>query len=166
MTGITGRVPRGLLAAAAWVLAVVVASGSAWYAVDRAGQAVTGPETAPGSPGPVDPSPAPSGASASATGVPTVTATSSPTPVPTDESTSGTTATRPTEGGTVAVSCSGQAASLVYATPAAGWSVEVRDTGPDRVRVRFELRGDGEEREVDLRAECPAGRPVFSVERS
>lgn len=161
MSGITGRVPRGVLVVAAWGLAVVVGSGSAWYAVDRAGQAVTRTDGAPAQPGP---SSAPSRPSRSPSDGPTGTA--SPSPEPTDTATSGATSTRPTDGGTVAVSCTGRAAELVYATPAAGWSVEVRDSGPDRVRVRFELRGDGEERELDVRAECPAGRPVFAVERS
>lgn len=163
MSGITGRVPRGVLVAAAWGLAVAVGSGSAWYAVDRAGQAVTRTDGAPAQAGP---SSSPSGASRSPSGGPTGTGAVSPTPQPTDAATSEATTTRPTDGGTVAVSCTGRTAALVYATPAAGWSVEVRDSGPDRVRVRFELRGDGEEREVDVRAECPAGRPVFSVERS
>jgi hypothetical protein len=164
MSRITGRVPRGVLVVAAWGLAVAVGSASAWYAVDRAGQAVTRTDGAPAQTGPSSSSP--SGASRSPSDGPTGTGTASPTPEPTDAATSGATSTRPTDGGTVAVSCTGQAAALVYATPAAGWSVEVRDSGPDRVRVRFELRGDGEEREVDVRAECPAGRPVFAVERS
>jgi hypothetical protein len=63
----------------------------------------------------------------------------------------------------VAVSCSGDAASLQYATPAAGWSAEVRDTGPDEVRVRFK-RGDGSgESKLDVRARCSGGSPTFSL---
>jgi hypothetical protein len=46
-----------------------------------------------------------------------------------------------TQGGVVVVTCAGDAASLAAASPAVGWTVDVRETGPERVEVRFELAG-------------------------
>lgn len=81
-----------------------------------------------------------------------------PAPAPAQQS-----GTRSTEGGTVAVSCSGGAVSLRYATPAAGWSAEARDTGPDEVRVRFKRGDRSGESELDVRARCSGGTPSFST---
>ena len=63
-------------------------------------------------------------------------------------------------GGTVAASCTGGAISLLYATPADGWTVEVGATGPERVEV--ELRQPGLETKVV--ALCSAGVPQHTVD--
>ena len=72
--------------------------------------------------------------------------------------------------GTVTVRCVGRRASLVSATPADGWRMEVKDRGPDRVRVELESRGesgeayDGDSDKADVRAECLGGSPRFRVD--
>lgn len=64
-------------------------------------------------------------------------------------------------GGRVTVSCRGSRASLVSATPADGWSVEVGSRGGEEVEVGFR-RSDSE---VQVQGRCDAGTPRFSVER-
>lgn len=63
-------------------------------------------------------------------------------------------------GGTVAASCTGGAISLLYATPADGWTVEVGAAGPERVEV--ELRQPGLETKVV--ALCSGGVPQHTVD--
>ncbi|MCW2598469.1 MAG: Septum formation initiator [Frankiales bacterium] len=62
-----------------------------------------------------------------------------------------------TAGGTVAVQCSGGRPSLIYAVPAAGWSVDKQESQPTGVEVRFRAdKGD-----VRLRIGCSStGQPV------
>ena len=43
-------------------------------------------------------------------------------------------------GGTVGADCRGSVIRLLYATPADGWTLEIKDTGPDRVEVEFNRR--------------------------
>lgn len=64
-------------------------------------------------------------------------------------------------GGRVTVSCSGSRASLVSASPADGWSVEVGRRGGEEVEVSFRRSGS----EVQVQGRCDAGTPRFSVER-
>lgn len=62
-----------------------------------------------------------------------------------------------TEGGSVAVQCTGTRPSLVYVLPASGWSVDEQESHADRVEVRF--RSD--EREAEISVVCSAsGTPV------
>jgi hypothetical protein len=54
------------------------------------------------------------------------------------------------------VGCSGDQASLVWATPAPGYVAEVHEGGPRKVEVRF----DSEEHESRLEVVCQGGAPV------
>ena len=65
-------------------------------------------------------------------------------------------------GGKVTARCSGGDISLVTATPAVGFSVEVKDGGPQQLIVEFE-RG-GSERESRVRAICVGQAPEFTRE--
>lgn len=65
-------------------------------------------------------------------------------------------ATYATQGGFVTVRCRGNAIQLVSATPRDGWRLDVKDTGPERVRVRF----IGTDRYVELFAVCKDGVPT------
>jgi len=169
---------RGLVIAA-WLLVVALGSSLTFLVVDRAGRAVLDPATAsngrlpeivpeatpdltPTGP-PITPTDVPT-ASSDAPGTPETAAPSAPAPTPTVP------ARQPvqrTEGGIVAVACTGTDVALSYATPATGWRMEVRDLGPAEVRVRFRIddgvsEGEGE---VDVRASCASGVPSFEVER-
>ena len=70
-------------------------------------------------------------------------------------------AARRTPGGTVVVSLQGERLSLASATPAAGFSVEVEEAGPDEVVVVFE-GGEGEE--IRVRASAEDDEILFEVE--
>lgn len=61
-------------------------------------------------------------------------------------------------GGQVGASCTGATITLLYATPADGWSVEVEHAGPAELEVEF-VRGGEDSR---LRAECVAGTPEIT----
>jgi hypothetical protein len=56
-------------------------------------------------------------------------------------------------GGTVTISYSPGVVNFVTAIPQAGYSTDVRETGPDRVRVRFE----SDTHTSDFRAEWEGG---------
>lgn len=58
-------------------------------------------------------------------------------------------------GGTVGVQCSGSAPSLVYATPADGYSLDERSIEGSKLEVRFES-GD---RRVKMTIRCANGQP-------
>lgn len=49
---------------------------------------------------------------------------------------------------------------LQAATPAAGYSVEIDDSGPDRVRVEFE----SEDADIRVEAEWEGGELVVSID--
>lgn len=70
-------------------------------------------------------------------------------------------AARQTRGGTVVVSLQGGRLSLVSATPAPGYSVEIVESGPDVVVVAFE---GAEDDEVRVRAFVSSGGVEFSVD--
>lgn len=61
--------------------------------------------------------------------------------------------------GKLTARCRGGRISLVAATPAVGYSVEIKDRGPEQLRLEFE--GGGTEQETSLRATCVDGRPEF-----
>ena len=63
-------------------------------------------------------------------------------------------------GGVVAVACTGDSISLLYATPSDGWTVDVGSAGPQRVEV--ELTQEGSETKVS--ATCVAGTPERSLQ--
>ncbi|HSF27226.1 MAG TPA: hypothetical protein VLC50_06885 [Actinomycetes bacterium] len=159
---------RRAMLVAIWLLAIAVGASLAWVAVDRAGRAVLDPSTAAGAlPVPTASPSAPSSITPLPTATPPVPRRPSVTPDPstTRASQPGPVArTQLTDGGTVAVTCRGGAAELSYATPRAGWLVELRDRGPREVRVRFERAGSGKHSHIDVRASCSEGSPAFDVE--
>jgi hypothetical protein len=61
--------------------------------------------------------------------------------------------------GSVTVLCDGSSISLQAASPANGYSVEVRERGPEDVDVRLE----SEDEETDVEVECAGGRAAFDV---
>ena len=67
-----------------------------------------------------------------------------------------------TAGGTVTIRSSPGIVNFVSAVPAAGYTVELRDSGPERVRVRF----DAGEQNIDFEAEWDDGRLEISSEES
>ena len=157
-----------LIGVSAWLLVVVVGSTMVWAVISRAGEGVVsaGPPSSSAQPT-TDPSKHP-------TKRPTITddptsaspsATGSPAPPPAAEPVR---RTWQGLGGTVVVSCTRAAVSLVGAQPDSGFSVEVHDRGPARVEVQFEGRDDdsggGDDDKTRVRATCAGGVPVFDID--
>jgi hypothetical protein len=71
------------------------------------------------------------------TAAPTRTAAPTTTRPPTTTTPAGNTYTYSPTGGTVAVRCSGNVVSLVYATPSTGWRIQTESTGPSVLQVQF-----------------------------
>lgn len=69
------------------------------------------------------------------------------------------TAYRTTPGGTVGVSVSGSAVTLLSAQPAPGYATDVEDDGPEQVEVEF----DGESAEYTVRARIVDGVLTWTV---
>lgn len=134
------RVTAGLVVLA-WCLAVAVAATAAWLVVDRAGISLLG-GSGPGLTGGV--------------GAGTATSTASSTA----SATAGPSASLATAGGRVTGSCTptGQI-SLGGAIPANGWSVEVNERGPQRLRVEFRSGS----KKVEVEGVCRAGVAVLTV---
>jgi len=115
------------------------------------------------------PTPSPTASAATTTPAPSASPTASPsvTDRPTPEPTTAITPNVPAAvartwsvtGGTVAASCTGSTISLLFATPADGWTVEVGGAGPERIEV--ELKRPGSERKVV--ALCAGGVPQQTV---
>jgi hypothetical protein len=148
---------------ATWLAVVVVCSTLVWAVISRAGEGVTSGET---------PERSESTSSPRNTGTPSTAPTISPSTAPNSSPPSpGETPPTPTAvertwsgvGGVVVVVCRGTAAELRAATPDDGFAVEVDDTGPDRVEVEFEGRGDSDAR-TRVRVECVEGEPSFEVD--
>ncbi len=146
-----------LVGAATWVGVVAVVAALVWVVITRAGAGVSD-DTGLGDTG----APAPIGTSSSRepsttpTRTPRPSASSTradPAPEPVQRSASGV-------GGTLTVRCTGRAADMVAATPSGGYAAEVKDAGPDRIRVEFET----ERSSTEIEATCPGGSPSFSVE--
>jgi hypothetical protein len=156
--------------AAAWVAALVLATVLTWQIVGLADSQV----------GDVPVAAAPTLPDASSTSIATTTSLAPDTTSPTTEATSPSTST-PTAtstppstetaaewsvrtvnsaGGTVVVRHRPGEVELQAATPASGFSVEIDDSGPDRVRVEFEAD------DADIRVEVrwQAGELEISVE--
>ena len=160
-----------MLAAVLWCLVVVVGAAVVWQAIDAAGRDIfsgdAGPVVTPTtSTTPSDDSPTPEAEPTRSTSVPSPTETTtraSPDPSPADPSTPST-QSRAWQGreGRVEVRCSGTDATLVSASPADGYAMEVDKRGPDEVRVEFS-RGD---QELRVEARCAGGVPAFEVDQS
>ena len=146
-----------VLAAGLWLAVVVVVSVVTWTVIDAAGRDVTARPTEP-TRRPASTTPAPRSS----------TVAPPPAAQPQERTWAG-------RAGSVTARCTGGTISLVSATPADGWRMEVEDRGPSRVRV--ELRsldrsredgddhsGSGDGDEVEVRAECSGGVPGFRVD--
>jgi hypothetical protein len=101
------------------------------------------------------------GSSGGGAPAPAPTRTAAPAPAPAPAPAGAVSRVASVTGGTLAVTCRGDAIELGYATPADGWSVRVDDTGPRRVRVRFEPAGEGEDQRLE--ATCSGGSPQIAV---
>ena len=155
------------LGVAAWAVVAVAGAVLVWGVISRAGDGVSSgiealpsaeptgePRNPSGSP---DRSPTGSPASPRGTASPgTSPATSSP-----PSSTAPVARTWHDSAGAVSAECRGATIGLTGSTAYSGYSLEVDERGPDRVRVEFET----EERRTRVEAECRDGVPVFSVAR-
>lgn len=143
--------------AAAWVLALVLATVLTWQIVGLADSqvgetpAAVAPTAIPSSTVPTTPSstaPLTTGDTTSTTGAASSSSSSTSSTSPSTPTTSQPTTaewsvrTINSPGGTVVVRYRPEQVELQAATPAAGFSVEVDDNGPDRVRVEFESGDD------------------------
>jgi len=162
-------VKRVLLFVALWAAATAVTGAAAWGAVRLAGE-----QTAEQAVRPMTARQVEALAASSTTGAATSTSTRpvNTSAVSTTTTAVGTTTTtaaeagpvvaaRQTPGGTVVVSLQGGRLSLVSATPAAGFFVEVEESGPDEVVVVFE---GGEGSEILVRASVEYDEISFEIE--
>ena len=159
-----------VLAAVLWCLVVVVGAALVWQAIDAAGRdiftgdpaPVVAPTTSTGPSGSTAAS-APSPTSSASASSPSGTATVDASPSPADPSAPGT-QSRAWQGreGRVEVRCSGTSASLVSATPADSYRMEIDKRGPEEVRVEFS-RAD---QELRVETRCTAGVPSFEIDQS
>ena len=147
---------RAVQLGALWVAATVLTGAAAWGAVQLAGEHTADSAVEPMSARQVE--------GLTTTTRPDSPATTVSSVVPGTSTTlpSGSTApaARQTRGGTVVVSRLGEALSLVGATPAPGYSVEVEEAGPEEVLVAFESEAD---EEVRVRAYLDDGEVAFEV---
>jgi cytoskeletal protein RodZ len=171
-----------LLVAAVWLAGAVAAVGTGLVAVNLVASQVGDPTVAPLSRNDVGQALAspsrPATASRSVTPAPatsTTTATSAtrgatttPTRRPTTPARSASqnpppaapqTRTFSSRGGSVGVRCDGASPSLVYASPANGYTVLERRSDGDRVEVRF-AKGGAEDEAARIRVGCVNGTPV------
>ena len=160
---------RALLFGALWLAATAATGAVAWGAVRLAGE-----QTAEQAVRPMTARQVEALAASSTTGAATSTSTRpvNTSAVSTTTTAVGTTTTtaaeagpvvaaRQTPGGTVVVSLQGGRLSLVGATPAAGFFVEVEESGPDEVVVVFE---GGEGSEILVRASVEYDEISFEIE--
>lgn len=160
---------RALLFGALWLAATAATGAVAWGAVRLAGE-----QTAEQAVRPMTARQVEALAASSTTGAATSTSTRpvNTSAVSTTTTAVGTTTTtaaeagpvvaaRQTPGGTVVVSLQGGRLSLVSATPAAGFFVEVEESGPDEVVVVFE---GGEGSEILVRASVEYDEISFEIE--
>jgi hypothetical protein len=177
------RVWRWLAAAVAWLLAVAIVAGVAWFAIASAGREVAGaddvvtlvdaaqpaPASATASSSAV-PTPAPSSTPlgavrpgpATRTGgdTPTQPGTGTPTGTPSVPGPSGgRTGTYSSAGGDLVVRCAGDEVTGWAMRPADGWRAEAAPCPGGELHVLF-VAGDG--RSVGVAAACPDGQPSFS----
>jgi septal ring-binding cell division protein DamX len=162
-------VKRVLLFGALWLAATAATGAVAWGAVRLAGEQTAEQAVRPMTARQVEALAASSTTATTGTTRPATASTSSTSPAVGTTSPAGASTTtaapavvaRQTRGGTVMVSLQGGGLSLVSATPAAGFAVEVEEVGPDEVVVVFE---GPEDDEVRVRAVVASGEVEFSVE--
>lgn len=137
-----------LVAALAWLVVVAFGTTMVWVVISRAGDVTpTVAEEPVGSASGETRTPSPS------------TEKPKPTKAPSSDSAQ---RTWHGAGGYVSATCQRSAISLDGAQADVGFTVEVEDRGPERLRVHFE--GQGEEgRETEVEAQCVDGVPDFTV---
>jgi len=151
------------LGVAAWVVVAVAGAVLVWGVISRAGDGVSsGIEALPSA----EPSGEPRSPSGSPDRSPTE-SSSSLRPTASSGTSSPPSSATPVartwhdSAGAVSAECRGATIRLTGSTAYSGYSLEVDERGPDRVRVEFET----EERRTRVEAECSGGEPVFSVDR-
>lgn len=102
-------------------------------------------------------------ASATSTTIAQVTTTTQP--PQTTTTVDGYTKTYDTAGGSVRINVSGESVTFAGATPLPGWTVELKDSGPEQVSVHFE-RNDDEEDEIEFKAKIDDGELKVSISGS
>ena len=163
-----------------WLATVAGVSVTAWVAIDRAGQDVTGAAvsslplaTVGGAAAPTTPAsgaqPKPSEKpEPSTTRKPSVTPqpSKSTTPAPPTSPATARDRTVRVAGGQISVRCTGATIRLRIAQPDNGWRVEVEHSGPAEIEVSFQ-RGDDDAGSVThVTAVCATGTPAFKVENT
>jgi len=162
------------LAVAAWLVVVIAGATLVWAVISQAGQGVVDddPDAAPAADGTNGASPSP-GDTFSSSPSPSRSPTRSPSGSPSGPSSgqssggapvTGTPVTRAWQGpaGYVAAECTGSVIRGAGSHPNPGWTIELDDNGPDRVRVEFES-SDGDQ-DVRVEAFCVDGVPTFQVD--
>lgn len=177
---------RRTLALMAWLLIVATSSTGVWAVISSAGEGVTAsrdvvprpvplPSSAPGTTAPQSPPTSPR--TPSTTSSPSTkdddreqpTRPARPTREPSGRDADPTPRPRPdrevrrtwdSAAGSVVVACNGGTISFRGAQANSGWSVDVRERGPEEVDVEFESSGDADD--VRVEASCVDGQPRFS----
>ena len=151
-----------VVAVVGWVVAVAVVGWLSWTAIAAAGREVVAP-VVPSTAAEVTrteadgtPTPTPSGPDPTAPSSSTTSSSTSPPPV----GPSPVAQTFSTRGGSVAVSCAGEALTVTYATPANGWRVKSEPESGSSAKVEFRSDDD----RVRLELTCAGGRPSGLVE--
>lgn len=131
--------PRVLAALVVWLAVVAGTSTLVWAVISRAGEdlASSRPPSATTAAVPSRPSESPS-------------------------SLLGTRRTWQGPAGLIIATCDRDAIRLVSAQPVTGFHAEVKDNGPKRLDVEFEVRGEGHGDDVTVIARCASGIPKFT----
>lgn len=185
MSGTPRTTRSPLLLAAVWLAGAVAAVGTGLVAVNLVSHQVGDPAVSPLSQGDVgkalaspsrsaaasptatapataSPSRTASGSArptATRTAAPPATRSSAPTSPPRTSAPAPQTRTFSSRGGSVGVRCANGSPSLVYATPANGYTVLERKEDADRVEVRFGKGGE-EDEAARIRVGCSGSTPV------
>ena len=161
------RPNRVLAGAGLWLLAVVTVAGLAWFAIDSAGDSVSGAQNVTVIPANADGTSLGSGRTGIGLAVgpdgsaPSSAAGTTTSPAVTPRSAAQwVSRTYSGSAGRVTVSCTGSAAAMESASPSGGWSMAVEKEGPEEVEVVF---GHGSDGSVTVQAHCAGGAPVFSA---
>ena len=159
-----------VVAVAAWLAVVVVASALAWFAIGRAGSevldpsaqqvptpAASDPATTPGT---VTTSPPPT--TQTTTAAPPTSAPGTSAPPSSAPETSAQEKLVTVTGGQAQFRCTGDVLTVPFAQPATGWSVR-KDTSDGGAQVRVEFESD--EDRFRIEAVCVSGVPSTTVEQ-
>ncbi len=92
----------------------------------------------------------------------TVTTTSTAAPPEVTTTTAGYTKTYDTDAGSVRILVSGESVTFAGATPQPGWTVELKEGGPEEVKVHFE-RNEDEEEEIEFKAKFEDGELKVTI---